>query len=532
MPSLRALIAPASTLNSSIIGGSISGWSLAVKANLCVNDTQTSGGAASAALNNYTPDYTATVVSRAIAAGAHITAISNMDEFGMGSATAFSKHGASRNPYSVNALALSRHNGENSTTTTSPPILPEEGWLTPGGSSGGSAAAVATGVVRAALGSDTGGSVRQPASFCGIVGLKPTYGRIPRDGLVAYASSLDTVGVLTRNVSDARTLLIALEGTSALDDTSLRKTPIHSTRKKSSSSLLPLSGLRVGIPIEYAVAGLNTDTIAWWEWGAAALTAAGAQVVRVSLPQTRYALPACYVIAAAEAASNLSRYDGLRFGMAASPIQGETLASAVSRTRSKGLGTEVRRRIMAGNAVLAATTQVRHYDLAILAAERVRADFAKVFRVADADGGAPSTASSSQAWLQRAVNTAAGALAPHGIGVDVLLTPAAPSAPWVSIDTYTLPPLDMYAHDVLTLPASLAQLPAITIPVGLAAYPADALQCARTAGLEIKGGYDELAVPVGLQIIGRYDDDELVLDVAEALEATAKFSAPRYTAHV
>ena len=482
-----------------------------MKANLCVSGSVSSGGAASAALSGFIPDYTATAVTRAIAAGARVEAISNMDEFGMGSATAFSTHGAARNPFSVNSLALSR--GAPSAT------LPEEGWLTPGGSSGGSAAAVAAGAVRAALGSDTGGSVRQPASFCGVVGLKPSYGRIPRDGLVAYASSLDTVGILTRNVADARMLLGALEGKGAGDDTSLRSvSALDGKIDGRTKSPLPLTGLRVGIPIEYFVAGLDSDTIAWWEWGAAALTAAGAHVVRVSLSQTRFALPAYYVIAAAEAASNLSRYDGLRFGAAAPPVNGETLTGAVSRTRSSGFGTEVRRRIMAGNAVLAATSQLRHYDLAVSAAERVRADFAAVFRASV--NGAPRTAP-APSWLHRAH-------AASDIGVDVLLTPAAPSAPWVSSDTHTLAPLDVYAHDVLTLPASLAQLPAISIPVGVAAYPVEALARALSAGLKFAGGCDELAVPVGLQLIGRYGDDDLVLNVAEALESCANFSAPNY----
>jgi aspartyl-tRNA(Asn)/glutamyl-tRNA(Gln) amidotransferase subunit A len=518
--SLRAVVSPVRSCPVSVSRqGSLEGWTLGVKAGFCASGSSAGGGAASAILTGFCPDYTATAVARAAAAGARIDAVTNMDEFGMGSATASSVHGSARNPYSINVMVAGASPNA---------LLPQEGWLTPGGSSGGSAAAVAAGIVRAALGSDTGGSVRQPAAFCGVVGLKPTYGRIPRDGLVAYASSLDTVGILTRTVADAACLLGALEGRGSRDDTSLMtsafdgiSTPMRAIAAGS------LTGLRVGIPAEYSVAGLDASMLDWWEWGAAALSAAGAEMVRVSLPNTRHALPAYYVLAAAEAASNLSRYDGLRYGAAAPSSPGESLAAAVSRTRTSSFGTEVRRRIMAGNAVLAAQSRADFYDAAVAAAERVCADFAAVFRA-----GAVAQSLLTKDWLHTAASPAAVARATQDSGVDLLLAPAVPSSPWISSDTDSLPPLYVYANDVLTVPASLARLPAMSVPVGLAAYPPDALRRALSSGLDMSHvNADELAVPIGLQLIGRFGDDHLLLKVAAVLERTAQFEAPRYITH-
>lgn len=476
-------------------GGALSGVPIAIKANLCVEGTLTT--AASKILEGHRPSYTATAVERLRAAGATIVGSTNMDEFGMGSSTAFSAHGPTLNPYSL-AFA-----GEQATASD---------WLTPGGSSGGSAVAVATGAVAVALGSDTGGSVRQPAAFCGIVGFKPSYGRISRHGLIAYASSLDTVGVLARSVGDAALLYDVVAGPDAADDTCIRESgggialggPCHDYalrrltalpgERRSSSDGWPLraalaasdlSGLRVGCPAELRVLPrISPDVIEAWDAAAASLRARGAQVYDVSLPALRGALSAYYVIAAAEAASNLSRYDGLRYGASSEEFGAAAALSfreAVEQRRSRLLGPEVQRRIMVGSLVLSREGRGAYYTAAEAARARLVADFARVF--AGGDGG----------------------------GVDVLLAPVSPVLPWPSSAASQLDPALLYEADAMTVPASLAGLPAIAVPVGLS-----------SAG---PGGAAE-PVPVAVQLVGRLRDEDTVLAVAAVLEAAVAFPAP------
>jgi aspartyl-tRNA(Asn)/glutamyl-tRNA(Gln) amidotransferase subunit A len=529
--SLRALLSRAPTTTTAAPHGALAGWALAVKASLCAATLPAAGAAASPALANYAAPYTATAVARARAAGALLVGAANMDEFGMGSSTTTGAAGAAFNPYSANAFMAWRARARGAARA---PPAPPAGWLTPGGSSGGGAAAVAAGAARAALGSDTGGSVRQPAAFCGVVGLKPTYGRVPRDGLVAYASSLDTVGINARSVGDARELLAAIAGRADADATSLSAPPPRTAGALHGATARPLAGVRVGVALEYAVAGLDADARGFWEWGAAALARAGADVVRVSLPSTPLALPAYYVLAAAEAASNLARYDGLRFGVSGGGRSRAhaTLAEAVAATRVAALGREAQRRVMAGNAVLAAGARAAHYDAAAAAADLVAGDFAAVFRPPPRRD-APSAAAWRD-WLAAAESAAALPHAAPADGIDVVLVPAAPAPPWVSADTAALAPLDAYAHDVLTLPASLARLPAIVIPVGLARYPAAALARWAAAAGATSAERDEaaahLAVPVGLQLVGRFADEDVLLDVAAALEGAAGFAPPAYVA--
>ena len=477
--------------------GALSGVPVAIKANLCVEGTLTT--AASKILEGHRPSYTATAVERLRAAGATIVGSTNMDEFGMGSSTAFSAHGPTLNPYSI-AFAGGQ-------------AAPSD-WLTPGGSSGGSAVAVATGAVAAALGSDTGGSVRQPAAFCGVVGFKPSYGRISRHGLIAYASSLDTVGVLARSVGDAALLYDIVAGPDAADDTSIREggsgvapggpghdyalrrlSALPGERRSSTDGGPPwaalaasdLSGLRVGCPAELrALPRISPDVIEAWDAAAASLRARGAQVYDVSLPALRGALSAYYVIAAAEAASNLSRYDGLRYGASCDDFGAAaggaplSFREAVEQRRSRLLGPEVQRRVMVGNLVLSREGRGAYYTAAEAARARLVADFARVF----AGGGG---------------------------GVDVLLAPVSPVLPWLSSAASQLDPALLYEADAMTVPASLAGLPAIAVPVGLS-----------SAG---PGGAAE-PVPVGVQLVGRLRDEDTVLAVAAVLEAAVAFPAP------
>ena len=476
-----------------------------------------------------------------------------MDEFGMGSASAFSWHGPAYNPYSADwAIArasVSPH--PESGATARPPDC--SAWLTPGGSSGGAAALVAAGAVAGALGTDTGGSVRQPASFCGVVGFKPSYGRVPRWGLIPFASSLDTVGFLTRTVSDAALMYDALAGPDIRDDTCVHSMPsvLAPSGRTALADLLrresgapyaiarlrsvdavrqhnvddvPLRGIRVGIPKEYALAEVTPAVGDAWLACASYLAERGASLVSVSLPHTRDALPAYYVVAPAEASSNLARYDGVRYGYRspAGDVVGDNsyssaaaLHSEYTRTRSEAFGAEVHRRILAGSFVLSAAGRNRYYDAAVEARHRVKDDFFRTFR--------PSTRRS----LGR-IETA-----DIGVGVDVLLTPTSPALPWLSKITATQPPEDMYASDIMTIPASLAGLPAISVPVGLAAYPQSA-RIAAEAVAERRGCTKSrdalvgLAVPIGVQLIGRYLDEDTVLHVASVLEAAARFVAPVY----
>jgi aspartyl-tRNA(Asn)/glutamyl-tRNA(Gln) amidotransferase subunit A len=330
--------------------------------------------------------------------------------------------------------------------------------LVPGGSSGGSAAAVAARAALAATGTDTGGSIRQPASFCGIVGLKPTYGRCSRWGVVAYASSLDHPGPMTRTVRDAAIMLQAMSGHDPKDSTSAPR-PVPEFEAALSGDI---RGLRVGIPQEYRVDGMPAEIEKCWQQGVDWLRAAGAEPVEISLPMTKYALPAYYIIAPAEASSNLARYDGVRFGLR---VEGDSLDEMYELTRAAGFGAEVRRRVLIGTYVLSAG----YYDAYYLKAQRVRTLITRDFVTAFEQ-------------------------------VDCILSPTAPSAAF-AIGEKSDDPIAMYLNDAFTVPADLAGVPAISVPAGLSAD----------------------GLPLGLQLTGRAFDEETVLRVADVLESAAQF---------
>ena len=416
--------------------GAMDGIPIAVKDLFCTEGVSTTAG--SHILDGFTPTYDSTVTANLKRAGAVMLGKTNMDEFAMGSANMTSYYGPVKNPWKGGG-------GRD---------------LVPGGSSGGSTAAVAARLCLGAIGTDTGGSIRQPASFCGVVGLKPTYGRCSRWGIVAFASSLDQAGPMARTVRDAAIVLGAMAGHDARDSTSA---PVDVPDFEAGLDA-GVGGLRVGIPKEYVVDGMAAEIGRLWEKGAAWLKESGADIVEVSLPHTKYALPAYYIVAPAEASSNLARYDGVRYGLR---IDGGSLDEMYENTRGAGFGAEVRRRVLIGTYVLSAG----YYDAYYLKAQKVRTLIAGDFR--------------------RAFET-----------VDVLLTPTAPSAAF-AIGEKMDDPIAMYLNDVFTVPASLAGLPAISVPAGLSA-----------------GG-----LPLGLQLIGRPFDEETVLGAAHALEAAAGFDA-------
>jgi aspartyl-tRNA(Asn)/glutamyl-tRNA(Gln) amidotransferase subunit A len=417
--------------------GALAGVPVAVKDLFCTAGVRTTAG--SHILGPFVPPYESTVTANLLRAGAVFVGKTNLDEFAMGSSNMTSAFGPVANPWT--------RPGDN---------VP----LVPGGSSGGSAAAVAAGLAMGATGTDTGGSIRQPASFCGIVGMKPTYGRSSRWGVVAFASSLDTPGPFARTVEDCAILLGAMAGFDPKDSTSAdRAVPDFAAACGRS-----VRGLRVGVPREYDDPGMPDEIRALWQRGLDWLRDAGAEAVPVSLPHTRYGLPTYYIVAPAEASSNLARYDGVRFG---AREDGSDLRDLYERTRRAGFGAEVRRRIMIGTYVLSAG----YYDAYYLRAQKVRALILRDFEQAFAN-------------------------------VDVLLTPTTPSAAFAqgaNMDN----PVTMYLNDLFTVPASLAGLPAISVPAGLDA-----------------GG-----LPLGLQVIGRAFDEEGVLTVAAALERAAEFTA-------
>jgi aspartyl-tRNA(Asn)/glutamyl-tRNA(Gln) amidotransferase subunit A len=420
----------------------LDGIPIAVKDVFCTKGVLTT--AASHILDGFTPPYEATVTAKLWDAGAVMLGKTNLDEFAMGSSTTTSHYGPAENPW--------RRRSKDNRGDNRP--------LVPGGSSGGSAAAVAAHAALGATGTDTGGSIRQPASFCGIVGLKPTYGRCSRWGVVAYASSLDCPGPMARNVRDAAILLQAMAGHDPRDSTSA-PLPVPDYAAALTGDV---RGLRIGIPREYRADGMPAEIEALWQQGAAWLRAAGAEPVEVSLPLTKYALPAYYIIAPAEASSNLARYDGVKFGLRAAA--GNSLEDMYELTRAEGFGAEVRRRILVGTYVLSAG----YYDAYYLKAQQVRALVARDFAAA----------------FER---------------VDCLLTPTAPSAAF-AIGDNSGDPIAMYLNDVFTIPANLAGLPAISLPAGLSAD----------------------GLPLGLQVIGRAFDEATVLRVADALEHAAQFT--------
>ncbi|MBW3554168.1 MAG: Asp-tRNA(Asn)/Glu-tRNA(Gln) amidotransferase subunit GatA [Gemmatimonadetes bacterium] len=380
-------------------GGRLAGVAVALKDNLCTTDHPTTCG--SRILEGYRSPYEATVVRRLRSAGALIAGKTNMDEFAMGSSTENSAFGPTRNPHDRARV--------------------------PGGSSGGSAAAVAAGMVPAALGSDTAGSVRQPASFCGVVGLKPTYGAVSRYGLVAFASSLDQVGTLGRTVEDAALLLEVIAGRDTLDST---------CADRPAPTLLPeldrgVDGLVVGVPEEYFPGGLDPGVRRLALEALEALESAGARVRPVSLPTTPLAIPTYYVIGPAEASSNLARFDGARFGLR---VDAETTEAMSRATRSRGFGDEVKRRVLLGTHVLSAGQRDRFYARAGQVRARLAAEFAAVF----------------------------------DSGVDVLFTPTTP-APAFPMGDRTGDPYRMYLADVFTVPVNFAGIPAVTVPIGTVA---------------------------------------------------------------
>jgi aspartyl-tRNA(Asn)/glutamyl-tRNA(Gln) amidotransferase subunit A len=413
----------------------LDGIPIAVKDLYCTKGVLTT--AASHILDGFHPPYESTVTDKLWQSGAVMLGKANLDEFAMGSSNTTSWYGPVENPW--------RRPGDNRP-------------LVPGGSSGGSAAAVAARAALAATGTDTGGSIRQPASFCGIVGLKPTYGRCSRWGVVAYASSLDHPGPLTRTVRDAAIMLRAMSGHDPKDSTSA-PVPVPDFEAALTGDI---RGLRIGIPKEYRVEGMPAEIEALWRRGAEWLRAAGAEPVEIGLPMTKYALPAYYIIAPAEASSNLARYDGVRFGLR---VEGDTLDDLYQLTRAAGFGAEVRRRVLIGTYVLSAG----YYDAYYLKAQRVRTLIARDFVTA----------------FEK---------------VDCILTPTAPSAAF-AIGEKTEDPIAMYLNDVFTVPANLAGVPALAVPVGLSGD----------------------GLPLGLQIIGRAFDEETVLRVGEVLESAAQF---------
>ncbi len=418
----------------------LDGIPMAVKDLYCTKEVLTT--AASRILDGFRPPYESTVTEKLWQAGAVMLGKANLDEFAMGSSTTTSFYGPVENPW---RRPSERHSGDNRP-------------LVPGGSSGGSAAAVAARAALAATGTDTGGSIRQPASFCGIVGLKPTYGRCSRWGVVAYASSLDHPGPMTRTVRDAAIMLRAMAGHDPKDSTSAA-IPVPDYEMALTGDI---RGLRVGLPREYRAPGMAGEIEALWQQGADWLCQAGAEPVEISLPHTKYALAAYYIIAPAEASSNLARYDGVRFGLR---VDGDSLDEMYELTRAAGFGAEVRRRVLIGTYVLSAG----YYDAYYLKAQRVRALVARDFAAA----------------FER---------------VDCILAPTAPSAAF-AIGDNSDDPVAMYLNDVFTVPANLAGLPAISVPAGLSAD----------------------GLPLGLQLIGRAFDEATVLRAAGVLETAAQF---------
>ncbi|MGH6720149.1 MAG: Asp-tRNA(Asn)/Glu-tRNA(Gln) amidotransferase subunit GatA [Alphaproteobacteria bacterium] len=414
----------------------LEGIALGIKDLFCTKGVPTTAG--SRILANFRPPYESTVTANLWRAGAVMLGKTNMDEFAMGSSNVTSAAGPVISPW--------RRRGSNAR-------------LVPGGSSGGSAAAVAARLCLGATGTDTGGSIRQPASFCGVVGIKPTYGRCSRLGIVAFASSLDQAGPLARTVRDCAILLGVMAGHDPLDSTSLDR-PVPDYERALARGV---KGLRVGVPRQYRVDGMAAAIDALWQRGLAWLKDQGAEVRDIDLPHTSYALPTYYIVAPAEASSNLARYDGVRYGLR---VAGDGVDGMYEATRAAGFGAEVKRRVLIGTYVLSAG----YYDAYYLRAQRVRALILRDF---------------TRAWAT----------------VDVIVAPTAPSAAF-AIGEKMDDPIAMYLNDVFTVPANLAGLPAISVPAGLS----------------------EDGLPLGLQVIGKAFDEETVFAAGHALETAAGFT--------
>jgi aspartyl-tRNA(Asn)/glutamyl-tRNA(Gln) amidotransferase subunit A len=420
--------------------GPLAGVPVAVKDNMCVRGMRTT--ASSRILDTFVPPYDATTISKLEQAGAVIVGKTNCDEFAMGSSNENSAYGPVRNPWAADR--------------------------TPGGSSGGSAAAVAASCVPLALGSDTGGSIRQPAAFCGVTGLKPTYGRVSRYGLLAFASSLDQIGPITRNVGDAALALQLLAGPDPMDSTAAREVvPDFVTALDGSAR-----GVRIGVPRAFVSDGVDASVLAAFDAALDVLRATGATLIDIDLPHAKYAIPVYYLVCTAEASSNLARYDGVKYGYR-SPASNRGLKAMYCRSRDEGFGPEVKRRIMLGTYVLSAG----YYDAFYLKAQQVRTllkqDYDRAFA-----------------------------------SVDVVVMPTSPTPPF-RLGEKTDDPLQMYLADIFTVSVNLVGLPGISVPCGLVDAPDS-------------GGADRL--PIGLQFVGKMFDEATILRVADAFERTTEWS--------
>jgi aspartyl-tRNA(Asn)/glutamyl-tRNA(Gln) amidotransferase subunit A len=418
----------------------LEGLGLGVKDMFATKDVRTTAG--SRILDNFVPTYESTVTANLWRDGAVMLGKLNNDEFAMGSSNETSFFGPVISPW--------RRKGSNTP-------------LVPGGSSGGSASAVAAGLCLGATGTDTGGSIRQPAAFTGIVGVKPTYGRCSRWGIVAFASSLDQAGPFARTVRDAAILLTSMAGHDPKDTTSVDR-PVPDYEASIGKSI---RGMKIGIPKEYRIDGLAAEIERLWDQGRQWLEAAGAEVVEVSLPHTKYALPAYYIVAPAEASSNLARYDGVRYGLR---VPAREIADMYQNTRAEGFGKEVRRRIMIGTYVLSAGYYDAYYLRAQKARTLIKRDFENVFAT----------------------------------GVDALLTPATPSAAFGIGEKGGADPIEMYLNDVFTVTVNMAGLP----------------------GISVSGGLSAEGLPLGLQLIGRPFDEESLFSLAYVIEQAAGRLSP------
>lgn len=414
------------------------GIPIAIKDLYCVKGEITQS--ASHILEGFTPTYESTVTSQIWSQNAVMMGTANMDQFAMGSSNETSTYGPAINPWR------------------------KDKDLTPGGSSGGSASAVAADLALAATASDTGGSIRQPAAFTGTVGIKPTYGRASRWGMIAFASSLDQAGPITKTVQDAAIMLKAMCGYDAKDSTSAN----ISTPNFESSLGASIKGKKIGIPREYRIEGMPAEIETLWQKTADMLKDLGAEIVDISLPMTKYALPAYYVIAPAEASSNLARYDGVRYGLRAKLASGDGINEMYAKTRAEGFGPEVQRRVMIGTYVLSAGFYDAYYTRAQKVRTLIKADFDRVYDE----------------------------------GVDAILTPATPSAAFGIGEMQDADPVTMYLNDVFTVTVNMAGLPGISIPAGLS----------------------ETGLPLGMQLIGKAFEEGELLNIAQALESQIQFN--------
>ena len=416
------------------------GIPLGIKDLFCTKGVESQ--AASRILEGFKPEYESTVSQNLLDNGTVMLGKLNMDEFAMGSSNETSVYGDVINPWKI-----------------------DERNLTPGGSSGGSAAAVAADLCLAATGTDTGGSIRQPAAFTGIVGIKPTYGRCSRWGVIAFASSLDQAGPMTKTVRDGAIMLEAMAGHDPKDSTSV-SLPVPNFEAMLTGDI---KGKRIGIPKEYRLEGMPSEIEKLWADGTEMLRLSGAKIEDVSLPHTKYALPAYYVIAPAEASSNLARYDGVRYGRRAALSSGDGINEMYERTRAEGFGSEVKRRVMIGTYVLSAGFYDAYYNRARRVRALIKEDFDKVFST----------------------------------GIDAILTPTTPSAAFGLGEMSDADPVQMYLNDVFTVTVNLAGLPGVSVPTG----------------------FDKSGLPLGLQVIGRPWEEADMLNIAYSLEQSADFSA-------